>query len=404
MKEGWEYKKIGEIMQVERGGSPRPIEKYITNDSNGYNWIKISDATASTKYIFETKQKITKEGLHKTRVVNDGDFILSNSMSFGRPYIMKTSGCIHDGWLVLRDKHQVQLSKDFLYYLLSSPYIFQQFDILAAGSTVRNLNIGLVSSVKIPLPPLPEQHRIVSILDETFAAIAKAKENTEKNLKNVREVFESYLQNIYINMRKEWKMKKLGDIFTFKNGINFDKTQKTGKGILTIDVLNMYFEGLKVNIENLYRVEKQISEEYKLKTGDILIVRSSVKEEGVAWTAFFEEANEPITFCGFIIRGRPTEVINTEYVVYYLRCKDVRNELIKKAVKSTITNINQATLSEILIPLPTLPEQLSVVTKLKHLAAETIRLETIYKQKITVFEELKKSILQKAFTGELNTI
>jgi type I restriction enzyme S subunit len=107
MKKGWITKKLSDVMTIERGGSPRPIEKYLTDSPNGINWIKISDATASDKYIYETQQKITKEGLSKTRLVHEGDFLLSNSMSFGRPYIMKTTGCIHDGWLVLRNKPEV---------------------------------------------------------------------------------------------------------------------------------------------------------------------------------------------------------------------------------------------------------------------------------------------------------
>ena len=185
----WIKKKLGEVLTIERGGSPRPIDKYLTNSPDGINWIKISDATASDKYIFETKEKIIKEGLHKTRMVNEGDFILSNSMSFGRPYIMKTSGCIHDGWLVLKENGQKIFDKEFLYYLLSSPYVFNQFDYLAAGSTVRNLNIALVSSVEVPIPPLPEQQRIVSILDKAFAAIEQAKNNAQQNLKNAKELF-----------------------------------------------------------------------------------------------------------------------------------------------------------------------------------------------------------------------
>jgi len=110
---------LGEVLSIERGGSPRPISKYITNSEDGLNWIKIADATASDKYIYKTKEKITREGLHKTRLVNIGDFILSNSMSFGRPYIMKTTGCIHDGWLVLRQNGTKTFDTEFLYYLLS---------------------------------------------------------------------------------------------------------------------------------------------------------------------------------------------------------------------------------------------------------------------------------------------
>lgn len=199
MREGWEVKKLGEVLLIERGGSPRPISKYMTDSSDGINWIKISDATASEKYIYETKEKITRDGLHKTRVVNEGDFILSNSMSFGRPYIMKTTGCIHDGWLVLKENGRKVFDTEFLYYLLSSPYVFDQFDSKAAGSTVRNLNISLVSSVEVPILPLPEQERIVAILDKAFAAIAKAKANAEQNLMNAKELFESYLQGFFEN-------------------------------------------------------------------------------------------------------------------------------------------------------------------------------------------------------------
>ncbi|MDM8556056.1 restriction endonuclease subunit S, partial [Desulfococcaceae bacterium HSG7] len=162
-------------------------------------------------------------------------------------------------------------------------------------------------------------------------------------------------------MKQGWEIKKLGEVYTFKNGINFNKTQKNGNGILTLDVLNMYCEGLKVNTDNIYRVNKKVSEDYKLINGDILIVRSSVKEEGVAWATYFEKSEEPITYCGFIIRGRPIQNLNPKYAVYFLRSYEVRKELINKATKSTITNINQKNLSEIKIPLPPLPEQKRIV-------------------------------------------
>ena len=106
-KSNWTYKKLGEVVTIERGGSPRPIQDYITTAENGLNWIKIGDAVEGSKYITSTKEKIKPEGLKKTRFVHKGDFILSNSMSFGRPYILAIDGCIHDGWLVLHDENQV---------------------------------------------------------------------------------------------------------------------------------------------------------------------------------------------------------------------------------------------------------------------------------------------------------
>ena len=123
--DGVEYKKLGEIATVLRGASPRPIKKYITNDSDGVNWIKIGDVPVGSKYITQSEEKITKEGAEKSRYVQKGDFILSNSMSFGRPYILAIDGCIHDGWLSISNFKDVFLS-DYLYYLLSSSAIQQE--------------------------------------------------------------------------------------------------------------------------------------------------------------------------------------------------------------------------------------------------------------------------------------
>jgi len=157
---------LGEIFEIARGGSPRPIDAYVTDDLEGVNWISISDASDSSKYITSTKRRIKQSGVSKSRLVYPGDLLLTNSMSFGRPYIMGTSGCIHDGWLVLSDKHQ-RTDPDFFYHLLSSAGVFGQFKRLAAGATVKNLNIDLVRSVTVPLPPLDEQRRIAAILDQT---------------------------------------------------------------------------------------------------------------------------------------------------------------------------------------------------------------------------------------------
>ena len=279
MKNGWDVKKLGDVLSIERGGSPRPIKKYLTNSSDGINWIKISDATASEKYIYETKEKITRDGLHKTRIVNEGDFILSNSMSFGRPYIMKTTGCIHDGWLVLKHTDRKLFDVDFLYYLLSSPYVFEQFDNLAAGSTVRNLNIALVKSVKVPIPPRPEQKRIVAILDETFTSIAKAKESAETNLKNANEIFESYLQSVFENKGEGWEEKTLGDFATFRNGLNFTKGSD-GEVIKIVGVKD-FKNRFWVPFEHLESVtiDGKLREIDFLKDDDILTVRSNGNPE-----------------------------------------------------------------------------------------------------------------------------
>src|SRR5439155_13558849 len=112
----WPLVPLGEVFDIARGGSPRPIDQFITDDPNGVNWIMIGDASDNSKFITRTKKRILKAGVKKSRMVHPGDFLLTNSMSFGRPYIVQTTGCIHDGWLVLSGKQDVD--QDFFFHLL----------------------------------------------------------------------------------------------------------------------------------------------------------------------------------------------------------------------------------------------------------------------------------------------
>lgn len=170
--DGWTYERLGNICSVARGGSPRPIENYLTDDENGLNWIKIGDTEQGGKYIFSTKEKICPDGLSKTRYVHCGDFLLTNSMSFGRPYILKTDGCIHDGWLVIGDVETV-FCPDFLYYMLSSPAMYNALSSLAVGSTVKNLKSDSVKSLIVPIPPIGEQKFIADRVEMLFTVAAQ---------------------------------------------------------------------------------------------------------------------------------------------------------------------------------------------------------------------------------------
>ena len=163
----WELCKLGTISKIARGGSPRPIKDYLTNDANGINWIKIGDTTKEGKYINSVKEKIRPEGVKKSRMVHKGDFLLTNSMSFGRQYILNVDGCIHDGWLVISPIGEAYTS-DFLYYLLSSSFAYEQFTNVASGGVVTNLNSDKVADTIFPLPPLAEQKRIVSKIEFIF--------------------------------------------------------------------------------------------------------------------------------------------------------------------------------------------------------------------------------------------
>ena len=166
----WVLCKLGAVNEIARGGSPRPIKDYLTNDANGINWIKIGDTTKDGKYINSVKEKIRPEGVKKSRLVHKGDFLLTNSMSYGRPYILNVDGCIHDGWLVISPIGKAYTS-NFLYYLLSSSFAYEQFTNVASGGVVTNLNSDKVADTIFPLPPYAEQHRIVAKIEEIFAQL-----------------------------------------------------------------------------------------------------------------------------------------------------------------------------------------------------------------------------------------
>ena len=166
----WEQRKLSELVEIERGGSPRPIERYITDDPCGLNWVKIGDAPELGRYITQTAEKIKPEGLAKTRQVYPGDLVLSNSMSFGRPYIMAIKGCIHDGWLLIRDA-QKHFDPIFLCHMLGAPRMLNQYRMFAAGSTVNNLNKELVGKAIVSLPSKDEQREIGIVLDRLDSLI-----------------------------------------------------------------------------------------------------------------------------------------------------------------------------------------------------------------------------------------
>ena len=161
---GWCWVRLKYVAEIARGGSPRPIKEYLTTKEDGVNWIKIGDTTKGGKYIESVREKIKPAGVKKSRMVSAGDFLLTNSMSFGRPYILKVDGCIHDGWLVISLAKQ-SYNQDFLYYLLSSPFAFDQFCDKVSGAVVKNLNSDKVANAIFPIPPANEQLRIAQAIE-----------------------------------------------------------------------------------------------------------------------------------------------------------------------------------------------------------------------------------------------
>ena len=168
--DSWRWIRLGDLLEIARGGSPRPIKEYLTTAADGVNWIKIGDTEKGGKYINSTKEKIKPSGVSKSRLVHKGDLLLTNSMSFGRPYILNIDGCIHDGWLVFSDTFHA-FNKEFLYYILSSPFAYMQFIEKVSGAVVKNLNSDKVAHSVFPIPPLAEQKRIVDRINEIFARL-----------------------------------------------------------------------------------------------------------------------------------------------------------------------------------------------------------------------------------------
>lgn len=230
----WKIYKLKELYDIKRGSSPRPIEKFLTTDPDGINWIKIGDAKIDSKYIEETKEKITVEGAAKSRFVEEGDFILSNSMSFGRPYIMKTRGCIHDGWLVLKERQDGLIFKDFMYYILSSENVYSQFKNAAAGGVVSNLNIQRVENVIVPIPPtLAEQQEIAQVLD-TMSDIIRLREECISHAQDlIPALFQEMFGDVNNNITKS-------AIARFRDCINLNPSKPN-----LDDNLNVTFLGMK---------------------------------------------------------------------------------------------------------------------------------------------------------------
>lgn len=280
MRDGWEIKKLGEVCIVERGGSPRPIESFLTDAEDGINWIKIGDATSGSKYITSTKEKIKPEGVKKSRMVYKGDFILSNSMSFGKPYILGIDGCIHDGWLVLRDNSNL-FDKSFLYYYLSSPNIYREFKKLAVGGVVNNLNSELVRGVNVVIPPLPEQERIVAELDSLSSIIEKKKQQLKEYDTLAQSIFYDMFGDISDHVSLSVYIKSLaGGKSLAGTDDNVNKVLKTGA--VTYD----YFKADEVKDLPLDYTPR---EEHLLNDGDLLISRMNTLEYvgacAYVWTA-----------------------------------------------------------------------------------------------------------------------
>ena len=196
-----EWKPLGDIARIQRGASPRPINNFITDEEDGIPWIKIGDTIPNSKYVSQTKQKITLEGAKKSRILKKGDFIMSNSMSFGRPYILNIEGAIHDGWASISD-YENKLNSDFLYHFLSSDLVLNYWNSKINSGSVSNLNADIIKSLEIPIPTLSEQERIARVLDNFDTLTSSITEGLPREIELRQKQYE-YYRNMLLSFPKE---------------------------------------------------------------------------------------------------------------------------------------------------------------------------------------------------------
>ena len=412
---GWEWVKLGFIAQIARGGSPRPIKDYLTDGPGGINWIKIGDTDKGGKYINACKEKIKLEGLKKSRKVSPGDFLLTNSMSYGRPYITNIEGCIHDGWLVLSPFASV-FQQSYLYYVLSSPFAFNQFSGKVAGAVVQNLNSDKVADSIVPLPPLAEQHRIVAKIEELMPLVEKCGETQEALeewnnslpeklkksilqeaiqgklvpqdpndepasvlLERIREekkrlVEEGKLKKKDLEVKpieeeelpfevpESWSWCRIGEISESYIGLTYKPSDVTESGTIVLRSSNI--KDGKLVLDDLVRVSVPISNKLWVKQNDIIICARNGSKKLVGKSAIVNEVKEPMTFGAFMAICKTSF---HEYVYVFLQSELFYSQLRNVSGTTTINQLTQNNFNSFLIPLPPLAEQRRIVAKIEEL-------------------------------------
>lgn len=408
---GWRFVRFGDVAYIVRGGSPRPIKAYMTTAENGINWIKIGDVEKGGKYILKTKEKIKPEGEKKSRRVYPGDFLLTNSMSFGRPYISKIEGCIHDGWLLIRNLNAFDV--DFLYHLLSSAYLYRMFCDKASGSTVDNLNIDKVNSALIPLPSLAEQKRIVARVEEIFrlldiidaaqeqyaadAESLKAKLITlgiqgrlteqlesdgtaeelyqqiqtekqrliqEGKIKKEKPLPEIKPEEVPFEIPGNWKWVRFSELYSLSNGLASRGSQggRERPVLRLADIANG-----SINTDNIRKIALTEAEysSHIIQKNDLVIIRVNGSKDKVA-TVYPYDSNVEISYCDHLFCAKClSSLLEITFVSYVFNSAEIR-KLISPSIKTTAgqNTISQKNIGIIPIPLPPLAEQKRIAEKL----------------------------------------
>ena len=400
--EGWEIVELGDKADIYRGSSPRPIDSFLTTKASGINWIKIGDASPYSKYIISSKERIIPEGLLYSRAVFKGDFILSNSMSFGRPYILKINGCIHDGWLAIQNYHR-HFDTDFLYYSLCSETVLQQYINMAAGSSVKNLNKEKVAKLIICVPPLPEQRHIAEVLSDTDSYISAL----ERLIAKKEAVKQGTMQELLTGkcrlpgFKGEWVEKTIEQLVErFATGLNPRQnfTLNTG-GINYYVTIKNFFNGVLYLDEECDKIDDSalalINTRSDLQKEDILF--SSIGRIGDSYLIQETPKNWNINESVFTLRPNKSIIISA-FLYYLLRSTGFQQSLSINSTGSTLTSIKMGHLKPVTLSIPpTLAEQTAIAEILSDMDAELSAL----KKKLEKIRLIKQGMMDALLTGKI---
>ena len=355
--DAWEQRKFKDMVQIERGGSPRPIDDYITDEPDGLNWVKIGDAPQLGNYITKTAEKIKPSGLSKTREVHPGDLILSNSMSFGKPYIMGINGCIHDGWLLIRDA-QGLFELRFLCHLLGTRQMLAQYKALASGSTVNNLNKELVGNTIVAVPNKDEQQQIGCFLEsiDNLITLHQRKQNWQ-NSRFLRKISSLILAIA-------WEQRKAYNVADYSKGCGYSKSdlKEFGTPIILYGRLYTKYQFIIGEVDT-FVVPKSGS--YYSQGNEVIIPASGETAEDIARAS-------AVGISGVLLGGdlnilHPYDFINPAFLALAISNGVAQKELAKKAQGKSVVHIHNSDIQEVPIAYPLRIEQEQIVGMFRNL-------------------------------------
>ena len=386
MKQGWEIKKLGDVCKVIAGQSPEG--KYYNFEGDGMPFYQ-GKKEYCEKYIGSPTTWTTKI----TKEAEEGDILMSVRAPVGPVNFATQKICIGRGLAAIRAGKYID--KNFLYNF----FLKHENEIVGnAGAVFNSINKTQIENLPIPIPPLSEQQRIIDILDEAFAAIAKAKANAEQNLKNAKELFESYLQGVFEKKGDGWEEKKIGDVI--QKTENVDPTKKSNEEFLYLDVSGVNKDTKEIeNITVLLGKDAPSRAKKLIKIGDVVFATVRPTHSRVALIP--EILNNQVCSTGYFV-FRSKSVLCNKLIFYYLLTPNFNLQMEKLQKGASYPAVTDSDVKNILFTYPkSIEQQQSIVHQLDSLREETKKLEVIYQKKIEDLEEFKKSILQKAFAGEL---